>query len=156
MRTFVLSVANATRVLALAATASALVIAIVLYEDGISAEEVVTVLVALAPPVMLWILWGALRELAELPDRLRRLPETARVHGQDVQQLASELRTPGKRFFRLPLILWRLRGMSDLVRPHAAVLPFLSVWFLTLSALAAFAAVAEVAIAFGVLIADAM
>jgi hypothetical protein len=156
MRTLVLSLANATRVLALAATASALVIAIVLYEDGISGEDVVAVLVALAPPVMLWILWGALRELAELPDRLRQLPETARVHGQDLQQLAGELRTPGKRFFRLPLILWRLRGVGDLVRPHAAILPFLSVWFLTLSALAAFAAVAEVAIAFALLIADAM
>lgn len=152
MRTVLLSVANATRVLALAATASALVIAIVLYEDGISADEVLAVLVALAPPVMLWILWGALRQLAELPDTVRRLPETARGHGDHLRRMASELRTPGKRFFRLPLILWRLRGMSELIRPHAAVLPFLSVWFLTLSALAALAAVIEVAVAFVVLI----
>jgi hypothetical protein len=152
MRTVILSVANATRVLALAATASALVIAIVLYEDGISGEDVLGVLVALAPPVMLWILWGALRELAELPDTLRRLPETARGHGDELRRMGTDLRTPGRRFFRLPFILWRLRGMSEVIRPHAAVLPFLSVWFLTLSAFAALAAVIEVAIAFVMLI----
>jgi hypothetical protein len=43
--------------------------------------------------------------------------------------------------------------MSELVRPHAAVLPFLSVWFLTLSAIAAFAAIAEVVIALVLLVA---
>jgi hypothetical protein len=152
MRTVVLRITNATRALALAATASALVIAIALYEDGISGDEVVAVLVALAPPVMLWILWGALRQLAELPDTVRRLPEVARGHGDELRRMANELRTPGRRFFRLPLILWRLRGMSEVVRPHAAVLPFLSVWFLTLSAIAALAAVIEVAVAFVVLI----
>jgi hypothetical protein len=150
---FVLTVARAVRALALAASAAALVIAVLLYDDGISASDGVGMLLAIAPPVMLWVLWAALRELAGLPERLRRLPETARGHGDEVRRLAEELRTPGKRILRVPLVLWRLREVTELVRPHAAVLPFLSVWFLTLSAIAAFAAVAEVAIALGLLIA---
>ena len=110
------------------------------------------VLLAIAPPVMLWVLWTALRELAGLPERLRRIPETARGHGEDMRRLAGNLRTPGKRLVSVPLALWRLREVSELVRPHAAVLPFLSVWFLTVSAIAAFAAVAEVVIALVLLV----
>ena len=98
-------------------------------------------------------LWTALRELAGLPERLRRLPETARGHGEDVRRLTEDLRTPGRRLVGVPIALWRLREVSELVRPHAAVLPFLSTWFLTLSAIAAFAAVAEIVIALVLLIA---
>jgi arginase len=90
---------------------------------------------------------------AGLPERLRRLPETARGHGEDMRRLAGDLRTPGRRLLSVPLALWRLREVTELVRPHAAVLPFLSVWFLTLSAIAAFAAVAEIVIALVLLIA---
>jgi hypothetical protein len=147
MQPFVSAVAQGVRTLALFASAAVLVIAVALYRDGASGDDVLAVLLAIAPPVMLWVLWVALRELAGLPERLRRLPETARGHGRDVQRLAADLRTPGKRLLTVPLALWRLREVSELVRPHAAVLPFLSVWFLTLSAIAAFAAVAEVVIA---------
>jgi hypothetical protein len=156
MRTAVLVVAGSVRTLALLASGSALAIATVLYGDGISGTDVLAVLLAATPPVMLWVLWAALRELAELPERLRRLPETARGHGEDVRRLAGELRTPGNRVLRVPVVLWRLRNVSELVRPHAAVLPFLSVWFLTLSAIAAVAAVAEVVIALALLIGDAL
>jgi hypothetical protein len=156
MQSFVAAVAQGVRTLALFASAAALVIAVVLYRDGASGDDVLAVLLAIAPPVMLWVLWVALRELAGLPERLRRLTETARGHGRDVQQLAADLRTPGKRLVSVPLALWRLREVSELVRPHAAVLPFLSVWFLTLSAIAAFAAVAEVVIALVLLIGAAV
>jgi hypothetical protein len=147
MGSLVQAVAQAVRTLALFASAAALVIAVVVYNDGIAGDDVLLVLLAIAPPVMLWVLWTALRELAGLPERLRRLPETARGHGEEMRRLAADLRTPGRRLIGVPLALWRLREVSELVRPHAAVLPFLSVWFLTLSAIAAFAAVAEIVIA---------
>jgi hypothetical protein len=153
MASFVQAVAQAVRTLALFASAAALVIAVVVYNDGIAGDDVLLVLLAIAPPVMLWVLWTALRELAGLPERLRRLPETARGHGDEMRRLAGDLRTPGRRLVGVPLALWRLREMSELVRPHAAVLPFLSVWFLTLSAIAAFAAIAEVVIALVLLVA---
>jgi hypothetical protein len=143
----ILAVAKAVRSLALGSSGAALVIAAVLYDDGLSGADVLGLLLAIAPPVMLWILWAALRELAELPERVRRLPETARGHGDDVRRLAQELRTPGQRLLRVPVTLWRLRKVSELIRPHAAVLPFLSVPFLTLSAFAALAAIGEVGIA---------
>jgi hypothetical protein len=153
MQSLLYAVAQAVRRLALFASAAALVIAVVLYRDGASGDDVLAVLLAIAPPVMLWVLWTALRELAGLPERLRRLPETARGHSEDMRRLADDLRTPGRRLVGLPLALWRLREVSELVRPHAAVLPFLSAWFLTLSAIAAFAAVAEIVIALVLLIA---
>jgi signal transduction histidine kinase len=156
MPAVVLSVARAVRSLALLSSAAAVVIAVALYDDGVSGVDVLGMLVAIAPPVMLWILWAALRELAELPERLRRLPETARGHGDDLRQLSQELRTPGQRLLRVPVTLWRLRGVSELIRPHAAVLPFLSVWFLTLSAFAALAAIGEVVISLALLIAAAL
>jgi hypothetical protein len=153
MAALVLTLARAVRALALFATAAALVIAVLLYRDGASGDDVLAVLLAIAPPIMLWVLWTALRELAGLPERLRRLPETARGHGDDMRRLAEDLRTPGRRLVGVPLALWRLREVSELVRPHAAVLPFLSTWFLTLAAIAAFAAVAEIVIALVLLIA---
>jgi hypothetical protein len=152
MQSLVSAVAQGVRTLALFSSAAAAVIAAVVYSDGISGDDVLAVLLAIAPPVMLWILWMALRELAELPERLRRLPDTARGHGEEMRRLTANLRTPGKRLLSVPIALWRLREVSELVRPHAAVLPFFSVWFLTASAIAAFAAVAEVVIALVLLI----
>ena len=150
MRSAVLVVARAVRTLALAASAAVLVIAAVLYADGVDGGEVLAVLLAAAPPVLLWFLWAALRELAELPERLRRLPETARERRVDVERLAAELRDE-RGLLRLPRVLWRLRVLAgaarELVTPHAPLLPFLSVTFLTWSAIAAGAALVEVGIA---------
>jgi hypothetical protein len=158
VRFLVLTVVRAVGALALAASAAALVIAVVLYRDGVSGSEVLGMLLAIAPPVVLWVLWAALRELAELPDRLRRLPETARVRRVDLERVANDLRTPG-RLVRLPATLWRMRLLAgtarDLVTPHAPLLPFLSPTFLAAAAIAAFAAVAEIGIAL-VLLIDAL
>ena len=85
------------------ASAAALVIAVVVYNDGIAGDDVLLVLLAIAPPVMLWVLWTALRELAGLPERLRRLPETARGHGDEMRRLADDLRTPARRLVGVPL-----------------------------------------------------
>jgi hypothetical protein len=151
MRVVVLAVARAVRTLAFLASGAALVIAVLLYRDGVTGLEVLAVLAAIAPPVVLWILWAALRELAELPERLRRLPETARERRVDLERLAADVRDPARRLVRLPGTLWRLRILAgaarDLVTPHAPLLPFLSLPFLAASALAALVAVAEVAIA---------
>src|SRR5215211_6034201 len=94
MQALVLTVARAVRMLALLASAAALVIAVVLYGDGISGDDVLGVLLAIAPPVMLWILWAALRELAELPERLRRLPESARGPGACRERSGGFARSP--------------------------------------------------------------
>lgn len=146
---------RAVRTLALLASVAAVVIAYALYEDGVTGPDVLVIALFLAPPVVLWVLWAALRELVGLPERLRRLPETARGHREDVKRLAEELRTPGRRLLGVPVTLWRLRGAVELVRPHAAVLPFLSVPFLTAAALASVAALVEIAIALVLLIAAA-
>jgi hypothetical protein len=155
VRTAVLAVARAVRSLAVGASAAALVIAVVLYSDGVSAGEILAVVLAVVPPIVLWILWAALRELAELPDRLRRMPETARERRVDVERITGELRSGGG-VMRVPRVLWRLRVLAgaarDLATPHAPLLPFLSATFLTWSAIAAFAAVAEIGIALLLLI----
>jgi hypothetical protein len=157
MASLVLVVARAVRMLALLASGAALVIAVALYEDGVSGLDVLGVLLAIAPPVVLWILWAALRELAQLPERLRRLPQTARERRVDVERLTTDLREPGRRLVRLPAILWRLRVLAGAARglatPHAPLLPFLSATFLTWSAVAAVAAIAQVVLALGLLIA---
>jgi hypothetical protein len=150
--TIVAALARAVLRLAVMAGVAALLIAYSLSDDGLTGGELLAIAALLAPPVVLGVLWAALRELAELPERLRRLPETARGHGEDVRRLTEDLRTPGKRLVGVPVTLWRLRGAAELVRPHAAVLPFLSVPFLTVSALAAFAALVEIVIALVLLI----
>lgn len=156
MRTAVLTVARAVRALGVASALAAIVIAAWLFYDGFEGGDLFAAALALAPPVVLVVLWLALRELAELPDRLRRLPQTARERRVDVERLAAELREPGRRIFRLPRALWRMRVLGgaarDLVTPHAPLLPFLSVPFLTVSALAAGAAVVEIGIALVLLI----
>jgi hypothetical protein len=160
MRVVVLAVARTVRTLAFLASVAALVIAFVLYDDGVSGLDVFALLLAIAPPVMLWILWAALRELAELPDRLRRLPESARERQAELERLAAELREPARRIARLPRTLLRLRALvvaaRDLHAPHAPLLPFFSLPFLTASALAAVAALVVIGTALVLLIAAAL
>lgn len=160
MRVVVLAVARSVRTLAFLASAAALVLAFALYDDGVSGADVFAMLLVIAPPVMLWILWAALREVSELPDRLRRLPESARERQADLERLAREFREPSRRIVRLPRTLLRLRSFvgaaRDLLAPHAPLLPFFSATFLTASALAAVAALVEIGIALVLLIAAAL
>jgi hypothetical protein len=156
MRAAVLTVARAVRALALASALAAIVITASLVDDGFEGGDLLAAALAFVPPLVLLVLWLAFKELAELPDRLRRLPQSARERKVDVERLAAELREPGRRIFLLPRALWRMRVLGgaarDLVTPHAPLLPFLSVPFLTVSALAAVGALVEIGIALALLI----
>jgi hypothetical protein len=111
---------------------------------------VVALVLAAAPPLVLLAFWLAVREVAELPDRLRSLPETGRAQAAELGRLAGEARTRGG-WLRFPRLLWRfgflIGSARETVTPWAPLLPLLSVPFLVLTATAAAAAVLEVAIA---------
>ena len=108
--------------------------------------------------VDLWPVWDAVQcpvMVLRGADSDLLLPETARERGVDVERLAAELRDQ-RGLLRLPRVLWRLRVLAgaarELVTPHAPLLPFLSLTFLTWSAIAAGAALVEVAIAIVLLV----
>jgi hypothetical protein len=105
---------------------------------------------AAAPPAVLLLFWLAVREVAELPARLRSLPETSREQAAELGRLAGEARSrPG--VLRFPRLLWRfgflVGSARETLTPWAPLLPLLSVPFLLLSAAAAVAAVLEVVVA---------
>ena len=143
---------------ALVAAAAALVIAVYLLRDGWPGERgdqvgaVVGIVLAAVPPVVLFLFSQALRALADLPARIRALPQTGRERAEKLNRLVHEAdRARGRGRRRLPLTLWRLaRAVGDsreLLAPHAAALPLLSAGFLAWTALAAAAALVEIAIA---------
>lgn len=148
------------RSLALVAAAAAAVIVLFLFRNGTPDDAgewtiaVVGTLLALAPPVILFLLSEALRALAELPAKIRALPSTGTEHLAALGGLAEEARARGMR--RLPVVLWRFARLSGetrgLLTPHAAALPLLSVPFLALSAAAAPAAALEVLVALVLLV----
>ena len=135
------------RWLAWAATAAALVVALFLFRDGAPedgggwlATAVALALVAW-PAVVLFILSGALRSLAELPERVRTTPAAARSRAEELRVLAERIRAVrGSRLVRLPLLLFRFArvagGSRELLGPHVGALPLVSVPFLVLSAAA--------------------
>jgi hypothetical protein len=141
------------RLAAAAAAAGALIVYAVLHDgtQGIVAEVVVAVLAA-APPVVLGAFWLLLRELVELPDRIRRLPGEGREHVEELGRLAREARGARQRgFARVPGTIWRLTRLTgssrELLTPYAPLLPLFSVPFLTAVAFAAAGVFVEVAIA---------
>lgn len=143
------------RMLAIAAAVSAAVIALYLLRDGLpdggGESAAVAVLIALAavPPVVLMLLAAALGALADLPRRIRETPAEARTRLGELGSLAEGARDAEGA--RGPLLLWRLlqaaRSSSELLTPHAAVLPLASVPFLLLSAVSVVAAWIEVVVA---------
>lgn len=60
-------------------------------------QVAVLVAVLLAPAIILGLFAFALHEVAELPDRLRNLPENARRHSSDLGQIARDMRGIGER-----------------------------------------------------------
>ena len=153
--------AVAARNMGLLAAGAAIVIAAYLFRDGLphSGEErleaiVGTVLAAL-PPLVLGAFWLAVREVAELPARLRSLPETGRSQAAELGRLAGEARSrPG--IARFPRLLWRfgflVGSARETLTPWAPLLPLLSVPFLLTTLVACFGALLEVLIAFVLLI----
>ena len=101
-----------------------------------------------APPIVLLLLARVLREVAELPERLRDLPAAGRAGLEEAARLADDARTRPR---RLPLVLWRLgrvvASSRALLQPHAPLLALFSLPFLALSALAAVAAALDIAVA---------
>ena len=118
--------------------------------DSAARLVLLALLVALvaAPPIVLLLLAWTLREVSELPGRVRELPATARERLEDAARLAGEARAQGR---RLPLVLWQLgrvvSSSRELLQPHAPLLALFSVPFLAVSALAAVAAALEIAVA---------
>jgi hypothetical protein len=116
---------------------------------------VIVLALAVAPPAVLVAFGLALREAAEVPGRLRRLPATAQEHVETLAAAAREARESGPDW-RRARALWRLRALvsstRELVGVHAPIVALLSAPFLVATAVSAVAAVAEVGIALVVLI----
>jgi hypothetical protein len=92
--------------------------------------------VVLAIPLIVLLSFSlVLREVVELPDKLRNYPGTMRAHAEELRAIAQDARArPRPAWRRLPGSTWRLatlvRSARDLLAPHAPLLPLLSVPFL--------------------------
>ena len=155
--------ARGSRRYAFVAGAAALVIAAFLFRDGLPdsgagwVATVVAIVLAAAPPLILFLFSEALRGLAELPARIRALPTTGREHAAELAGLAERARTArGGGLLRLPLLLWRVTRLAassrETLLPYAPLLPLASLPFLGLTALAAAAALVEIAVALVLLV----
>jgi hypothetical protein len=103
------------------------------------------------------MLSGALRALAELPERVRSTPAEARSRAEELRRLGEQMRAVrGARLTRLPFLLWRFArvagGSRELLGPHVGALPLASVPFLILSVVAALATFALAAAALVLLV----
>lgn len=126
------AVAKAVRTAMLVAAAAAAVIVAALVEltrPDSAGEIALTALAALllaAPAVVLLVFYAALREVLELPARLRALPETAREQEAELTRAIDDARARARApLLRLPLALWRLAGFVRsshwLLRPYAPI-----------------------------------
>ena len=118
---------------------------------------VVVVALAGGPPLVLGAFWLRLREVVELPERIRRMPGEGRAHAEELGRLAREARHPrqgGVR--RLPILIWRTLRLSsssrELLTPYAPLLPLLSIPFLGAVAFSAIGVLIECAVALIVVI----
>jgi hypothetical protein len=147
--------ARFVRNVAVAAAISAAVVAAFLFRDGLPGDaggwiaRLVAVALVTWPAVVLAVLAGAIRALADLPERLRSTPGDARDRAGELRDLAGRIRSAGPG--RLPFLLWRFawRAASarELLAPHAAVLPLVSLPFLALATAAVPAAFLVIALA---------
>lgn len=150
------ALAKIARTFALLAAGAALVVAAYVLRDGAPAggEETVEVAIALVaaafPPVVLTLFWLVLREVVQLPQRLRSLPETGRAQAAELGRIAGDARARAS-WLRFPRLLWRFGFLAGAARetltPWAPLLPLVSVPFLLATAAAFAGAVLEVAVA---------
>lgn len=149
---------RAVRGLAVASAVAIAVIAATVLSHGVpsavGAGFLVVVVVVLVPaPVVLWLFHGALREVLDLPEWLRRSPEVAKGHASELADLVAEARgtkpSPGGRGFvrdtgRAGRLL--LETHRDLPG-YGSALRLVSLPFLIAVGIAVFAAIFEVGLA---------
>jgi len=131
-------VVHAVRRLALIGTAGAVAIALLLARGGVSTGDVVVTVLLLVPPAVLLLFAQGVRELAALPERLRRVPGEGQERLAELTRIAGDARTTRMR--GLPLLAWRLRGTLGSLRDVAGLalpLRVLTPAFLGVTALAA-------------------
>jgi hypothetical protein len=95
------------------------------------------------PTAVLLAFWLVLREVLELPEKLRSYPGTTREHVSELSAIAQDAqRRERPAWRRLPGSTWRLatlvRSARDLFAPHAPLLPLFSVPFLLATLVSAF------------------
>ncbi len=100
--------------LALAAVVGVGLLAILLARGGFSVLEIVLAVMLLAPPAIVLLFAMGARELLELPERLRRMPQRGTEQMAELTRIAGETRAASWR--RAPFLLWRLRGLSSSTR----------------------------------------
>ncbi len=112
------------------------------------------------PTAVLLAVWLVLREVVELPEKLRSYPGTTREHVSELSAIAQDAqRRERPAWRRLPGSTWRLatlvRSARDLFAPHAPLLPLFSVPFLLATLFSALLVPIVVVAALAVLLAAA-
>jgi hypothetical protein len=96
---------------------------------------VVLCVVLVVPAAVVLAFSFVLGEVLELPDKLRSYPGMTREHASELRAIARDAQARERPAWRrLPGSTWRLatlaRSARELLAPHAALLPLLSVPFL--------------------------
>jgi hypothetical protein len=135
------AVGRGMRTLGLVGLGAALAIALVILVRWTPGDRedwagLVVLCVLLALPAAVLLAFSlVLREVVDLPDRLRSYPGTTRERVAELSAIAREAqRRERPAWRRLPVSTWRLatlvRSARDLLAPHAPLLPLFSVPFL--------------------------
>lgn len=101
-------------ILALGAIAGTGALALLLARGGYSAPEIVLTVLLLAAPAIVLLFLAGVRELLELPERLRRMPQRGTEQLNELTRIAGEARAAS--WSRTPSLLWRLRGLVSSTR----------------------------------------
>lgn len=121
---------------ALVGAAGAAAVLVHFFDDAVTAGDVLLALVLLAPALAVLLFAQGVRELAGLPERLRRMPGEGQERLAELTRIAGQARSTRAR--GLPLLLWRLRGSVGSLRDLAGIafpLRVFTPWFLGVTAL---------------------
>lgn len=109
-------------------------------DDGFDGLDAILTAILLAPAAIVLLFAQGVRELASLPERLRKIPGEGQERLTELARIAGEARTASAK--SAPFLLWRLRGTVGSLRDVAGVavpLRVLTPGFLGLAALSALA-----------------
>ena len=121
---------------------------------------VVVVALLVPAPVVLWMFHGALREALELPEWLRRSPEVAKGHASELADLVAESRRTGPTEGRRGFVARHRPGRAAAARDprdlpgYGSLLRLVSSRSSSPVAIAVFAAIFEVGLAFAIVALD--